>query len=192
MKCVMAFLLSLLTCAAATYDSAELIRNRLSEAGQTNLTKIITTNQHAETISCRIQCGNPKDLAAVREALRQLPDKLRLIQGSNYLIVVVRTPQAARQWHGEQAANQASAPPGEIQQQGAPSQTQQDNPETKHELQRQQDLEAINQLRASIRSAQQQNSAPGQIGLAQAKIDGQQHQLAQMITAYKAKYGQDP
>jgi len=28
--------------------------------------------------------------------------------------------------------------------------------------------------------------------VAQARIDGQEHQLAQMIAAYKGKYGQEP
>jgi hypothetical protein len=190
MKCAIALLLTLLTSSAATYDTSEFIRNWLAEAGQTNLATITcTTNEHSGTINCRVQCANRNDLGAVWEALRSLPNKIRISQGSNYVAVVFRTPQDVQQWQGQQAVNRASAPQREAERQET---AQQNNQEAIRERERQRDLEAINQLRASIQSAQQKNPDRGQIGLPQARIDGQQHQLAQLIAAYKGKYGREP
>ena len=185
--------LTLLAGPAPAYDAAGLIRTRLAEAGLTNPAAIIcTTDQHSGTISCRVQCANKNDLAATWEALRSLRDKIRISQGSNYVMVVVRTTQHAQQWQGQQEVNRANAPQREAEQQEAAVQMLQKNPDAKRERERQHDLEAINKLRAAIQSAQQKDPDRGQIGLAQAKIDGQQHQLAQMIAAYKGKYGQEP
>ena len=176
---------------APAYDAPELIRSRLAEAGHTNLSAIVyTTNRHSGTISCRIQCADNKDVSTVIQALRSLPDKLRISQASNAVVVVVRTPQEAQQWQGQQAVNRASDPSHEAEPQE--SATSQKNQGAIRERERLRDLEAINQLRASIRSARQKNSDGSQIGVAQARIDGQEHQLAQMIAAYKGKYGQEP
>src|SRR5437899_8241069 len=79
-------------CAPAESDPVEAVKTQLKETGQ-DLPIIYQTNQRSSTISCRIDCRDTNELNAVWEAMRAVPDKVRISQGATHVTVVVHLPE---------------------------------------------------------------------------------------------------